>query len=197
MNDWGMYQHENKRQYSPLENEWVHDEMYDAANAMGHILRPVEMHPTNGLVRLYRCAGCAGIYRVHLAGSTQGVWDAPWVDQPAGRCPASYDGVLALASGEEGGLQLWGEGYGPDDWNAIVTTECDEQWHRNIRFLEGRRLPAGSLLSADYCTPHMWQCLTCGRLVAKLSNPCAERSQLWLSYVTCGGPKATLRGSKR
>ena len=194
MNEWAMFCDDYKRPYSPLETEWAYREMYDDASAMGHILLPEEVHPQNAGVRLHRCSGCAVVYRLLLPGKSSHVWDAPSVMRPLGRCPASYDGVLAIASGEEGGLQYWGEMFGHDDYAAVVLTTVDDQAHKSIRYLQGRVLGGGAALFPLYCTPHMWQCSVCGRLVAKLSNPLADRVQLWVSYLSCSGVRTTLRG---
>lgn len=189
--------HQQARPYSPLEVEYLYLEMMDHATAAGHILKPVEQHPTLPLVHIYRCSGCVVSYRLCVPGPSAGVWDSPCLGKPYGVCPSSFEGVVALASGEEGGLTYWAEVAGAADGERVVGYVCEDEGHGPIRYLQGRVLGDGAALFPLYCTPHMWQCVTCGRLVAKLSNPMGEKSQLHLSHISCGGPKATLRGARK
>jgi len=197
MEEWGMYLHDHRRDYSPLETEWVYGEMYDHASSHGHMLKHEEVHPTNSNIRLLRCSGCAVVYRLLLPGKSTAVWDAPAIIKPGGRCPASYDGILAMALGEEGALTIWGDATQDNDWESIVRTVLEDQHHRNIRFLAGRVMGATAPLFPTYSTPHLWQCVDCGRLVAKLSAPSDERSTLWLSSLSCAGFRPRLRVGRK
>lgn len=185
--------HQAPRPYSQLEVEDLWLELMDDATAMGHILQPMQPHPTLGKVRLYRCAGCVAVYRLGLPGASSGAWDNPCLGKPLGICPSSFAGVIRLAAGEEGGLSLWGELSREDDWASVVANTALEQGHTGVRYLAGRILGDDAPLFPRYATPNMWQCGKCGRLIATLSNPLADTCTLYLSALSCVGHRAKLR----